>query len=560
MVSRALFTIAATLLSAALVLRPANAGESHKKKSRNLVRRPPGQTKPQVRGAAANRNLPRLAKGLQSATAPRVVKNPDDPRERRVAKLREQLESILQDRVLRRSRIGVEVMAEADGDILFSHNAEKLFNPASNTKLLTTGAALTFLGVDFRYATGLYGPPPDEEGVIHGDVELRGSGDPSLSSRSLLELASQVRELGVTKIDGAVFVDGRFHDSVHHWVAVGDQALILNRNTYLVRVRPTSPRQRPTIEIEPPLPGFFALENAAVTVAGRKTRLRIDSRRGKDGHGIILTVRGRINDRSDFVTRRRVADGAPLAGEVLRKALIDLGVNVVGPLRFGSLMGAAPLIAEHRSASLADICRVSNKDSNNFVAEAIFRTVGGALFGLPGTLAKGTRAVDALMAPLRLSRASYTIVNGSGLTHANRIQPSGLVLLLRYLGFDLAVAPEFLSSLAVAGIDGTIRGRFLGTRAVGLVRAKTGTLSGVSTLSGYVGDIGDVLIFSIMVEGFRHRAVTAVRQAQVRMVEAMLAFLRTERPQTTPSFLDQSSPAPFEDSESDGDPEAIDGR
>ena len=128
--------------------------------------------------------------------------------------------------------------------------------------------------------------------------------------------------------------------------------------------------------------------------------------------------------------------------------------------------------------------------------------------------------------------------------------------LLRKIYYDLSVAPEFMSSLAMAGIDGTIRNRFMGTDAVGLVRAKTGTLNGVSALSGYVGDKDDVLIFSIFVEGFRHRRTNEVRHAQVRMVEAMLAFLRSDQSSPNAGEPNGEIPAAPDDSEADGDPEA----
>jgi D-alanyl-D-alanine carboxypeptidase len=150
---------------------------------------------------------------------------------------------------------------------------------------------------------------------------------------------------------------------------------------------------------------------------------------------------------------------------------------------------------------------------------------------------------------------AYKIVNGSGLTHENRITPSDLSMLLRKIYFDLAVAPDFISSLAIGGVDGIIKNRFVGTDAVGLVKAKTGTLSGVSALSGYVGDKGDVLVFTIFVEGFRHRRLNEIRHAQVRMVDAMLRFLRAD--QAGPSGEPTEEQPGNVDSEHDGDPQAL---
>jgi D-alanyl-D-alanine carboxypeptidase/D-alanyl-D-alanine-endopeptidase (penicillin-binding protein 4) len=267
-----------------------------------------------------------------------------------------------------------------------------------------------------------------------------------------------------------------------------------------------------------------------------------------------VVVRGRVADgRADFVESRRLGDGSLLAGATLKQALADFGVELTGGMRSGSVHSEL-VLAEHLSAPLADVCRISNKPSNNFVAEAIYRTVGGALFGLPGTLAKGTRAVSDFLGRLGLKPGRFRIVNGSGLTHENRITPADLSNFLRRVYFDLSMAPDFLSSLAVGGIDGTIRNRFLGTDAVGLVRAKTGTLAGVSALSGYVGDRDDVLVFSIFVQGFRQRRTNEIRHAQVRMVEAMLHYLRADAAPGT-SEPGREIPAQAVDSEADGDPE-----
>jgi D-alanyl-D-alanine carboxypeptidase/D-alanyl-D-alanine-endopeptidase (penicillin-binding protein 4) len=487
-----------------------------------------------------------------ASTTPREGKDPTDPHEQRITKLRDRLLEVLHDPPLNRTRVGIEVMQASDGDVLFAHNAGGMFNPASNTKMLTTAAAISYLGGDFRYHTALYGPEPDQDGVVHGDVVLRGSGDPSLATSDLAEIARNLAARGVVRIEGDLYGDPRFHDPARasdRDEGVGESALILNRNTYGVRVRPGDVGHGAIVTVEP-RSEFFGVESSATTVHGKRSRLRIDSYRKDDR--LVVTVRGRIADtRGDYVDVRRLSDGSLFAASVLRDALGDFGVELTGDVHSGA--AAAPvLLAEHRSAPLADVCRISNKPSNNFVAEAIYKTLGGELYGVPGTLAKGTRAVMDYLTAAGIKPGTYRIVNGSGLTHENRITPSDLTTLLRTIFFDLAVAPDFLTSLAIAGIDGTIRNRFLGTEAVGLVRAKTGTLSSVSALSGYVGDKDDVLVFTIFVEGFRHRRLNEIRHAQVRMVDAMLRYLHADAPSTTG---EQGTVPAGEDYESDGDPE-----
>ncbi|MCU1280861.1 MAG: D-alanyl-D-alanine carboxypeptidase, partial [bacterium] len=435
-----------------------------------------------------------------TTTTPREVANPNDPREQRITKLRDRLLAMLHEAPLSRTKVGVEVMQASNGDVLFAHNAAVQFNPASNTKMLTTAAAISYLGADFRYHTALYGAEPDVDGVVHGDVVLRGSGDPSLTTSDVAEIGRALAAHGVRRIEGDLYADPRFHARGHEANdgGEGEGALILNRNTYAVRVRPGDVGHPAIISVDPKVE-LFGIENQTTTVHAKRSRLRIDSYRKDDR--LIVTVRGRMADnRDDYVDMRRLADGSLLAASVLRTAFGDFGIELSGRVRAGTV-AATTMLAEHVSAPLSDVCKISNKPSNNFVAEAIYKTLGGELYGAPGTLAKGTRAVMDFLTSEGIKPGAYKIVNGSGLTHENRITPQDLSSLLRKIYYDMSVAPEFMASLAIAGIDGTIRNRFMGTDAVGLVRAKTGTLNGVSALSGYVGDKDDVLIFSIFVEG-----------------------------------------------------------
>lgn len=488
-------------------------------------------------------------------TEPRQVVDPASPREQRIAELRRRLDDLLREQPLARTRIGVAVMDATDGDILYAHNADKLFNPASNTKILTTAAALSELGPDYRYLTRLIGPAPDDQGVIHGSVELRGSGDPSLGTQGVADLARDLAARGVTRIEGDLVADGKYRDEGEAQEALGGGALIMNRNVYTVVVRPTEPRHNAEVSIEPSSPEFFGVVSKVTTVPRRKSRVRIDTYR--EGGRYMVVAKGRVNPADEVHLRERLGDGTTYALTVLARALGDFGIELVGSVKGGTLAegeGERVTLAEHRSIPLADICRVSNKDSNNFVADAIFRTLGREKFGGAATLEKGARAVGEVLSTLGFSPGTYRIVNGSGLTHENRIQPSALMRLLRHLYFDLAVAPEFVSSLAVGGIDGTIRSRFRAQDMIGRVRAKTGTLSNVSALSGYVGDRGDVLVFTILVDDFHHRRLEDIRDAQVRLVSQMMAYLhRQGSPAGAPP---EEGPAAAPATDEDGDDES----
>jgi hypothetical protein len=172
------------------------------------------------------------------------------------------------------------------------------------------------------------------------------------------------------------------------------------------------------------------------------------------------------------------------------------------------------------------VLRRINKDSDNEQAERVLQTVGAEALGPPATTEKGLVVLRAVIGSLGLRPNSYIPYNGSGLGHANRITANAMADLLRALYFDPRVGPEILQSLSVGGIDGTTRNRFRGTLASRRVRAKTGTLDGKSCLSGLVGDGDDVLVFSMMMQGFRGRGLASVRASQVSAVNAMMRYVR----------------------------------
>ena len=227
---------------------------------------------------------------------------------------------------------------------------------------------------------------------------------------------------------------------------------------------------------------------------------------------------------------RRLADGSLLAGAVLRSGARGLRHRAHRPVARRQRSPAPTLLGEHRVGAAAPTsAAISNKPSNNFVAEAIYKTLGGELLRPAGQRSPRARArswsylTAAGIKPSALQDRQRLGAHAREPHHRRR----DLSSLLRTIYYDLSVAPEFLSSLAIGGIDGTISNRFQGTDAVGLVRAKTGTLNGVSALSGYVGDKGDVLIFSIFVEGFRHSAPTRSATRRCAWCRRCCRYLRT---------------------------------
>ncbi len=452
-----------------------------------------------------------------------------DPDRARIEQLQQQLAMLLSRGPLARTHVGVEVRRLKDDRLLFSQNSNVQFDPASNEKILTTAAALTLLGPSWTYRTVLAGARPRADGVIPGDVYLRGSGDPMLSFEHLVEIAREVQARGVTRIAGGIVVEetgyqsaGAPVDSSDEEDELGYAPLTLNRNRVVIRVSPGPIGAAPSVSVDPPV---FQVQNSAKTV-GRGRGLRVEIV-GGPGAGLVR-VSGKVARGS--LVKRRPPKPALFTAATLGKILADLGIVVDRPVRAGRV-GKTELVLGSHDTPMSMAIRPSNIYSNNFYAERIFQTLGVEIYGAPATADKGQKALAELMRRAGVSPSAFHAENGSGLAHCNRVTPAALAKLLRYVYYDLEVAPDFLSSLSVGGISGTTRRRFIGHPAAGLVRAKTGTLRSKSALSGYVGDKDDVLVFSIMADSFRHGRQNQIRSAQAYLVDAMLRFARGGSPE-----------------------------
>jgi D-alanyl-D-alanine carboxypeptidase/D-alanyl-D-alanine-endopeptidase (penicillin-binding protein 4) len=513
--------------------------------------------------ASASANKPgtgTAASGVETAPVP-----PEgDANRERTVRMQAALREILAEAALRRTHVGIRVMEARTGRLIFEKHGTALMDPASNQKVLATTTALVRLGADWRYRTELTGLGPDADGVVAGDVTLRGSGDPTVTSADLATMASWLARRGARRIDGAVVADPRRIGSDQPAAAADDATdddarpaedtgeapqrvsprapLVVNHGLMSIRVRPGASAGWAAEITTAPAGESFVIKNAARTKAGGKTRVSVSLTLA--GAHIQVEIAGRIAlGHRPLVFRRRVPQQALYSAVLLRAALESAGIAVRDPSRVG--VGTVPrparaaisptatpapaltLLARHESAPLVVLLRRINKDSDNDHAERVLETAGAEVFGGAPTTEKGLRLLREVIGELGLPPGSYVPRNGSGLGHANRITADAMADLLRALYLDPRVGPELLQSLSVGGIDGTTRNRFKGTLAARRVRAKTGTLAGKSCLSGLVGDGPDVLAFSILVQGLRGRhSLGAVRGAQVSCVNAMMRYVR----------------------------------
>ncbi len=455
--------------------------------------------------------------------------DPNDPARERIIRLQEQLAGIVEGPVLGGVRVGMRVIDASSGRTFFRSGGMTLMDPASNQKVLVTTAALMRLGAGFRFRTELLGAAPDAAGVVKGDVVLRGMGDPSLRLVDLESLATALATRGVLRIEGGIAADTRrIGSSETH---PEERTPLRVHRTFLdIRVRPSLDGLPPLVSIKPDTDAVVVRNRAVTGGRGRRLTLNLTATADK----ITIDLAGRLSASHPGVLMRRIApDQRLFTASLLQRVLTESGIEVrdrarVLDSRELKSPGPSEALAVHRSEPLSVIVRRINKESDNEWADRLLDVVGAEVFGGPATADKGLRTLREAMDELGLARESYLPTNGSGLGHGNRLTADALAELLHKIYLDPRWGPEMMQSLSVGGVDGTTRNRFRGSPAAERVRTKTGTLSGKSCISGYVGDGEDVLAFSIFVDGIRDRRFTtmAVRSAQVSAVNAMMAYAR----------------------------------
>ena len=465
---------------------------------------------------------------------------------------------------LRNSHTGLFVADARTGAPLFAINPDDAVNPASNVKMISTATALELLGPEFRYTTRLLGPEP-RSGVVHGDVFLLGSYDPTLTTADLGDLATAVAQRGITSIDGNIVVgadptrDGLYHAIIPIEITAGEPGrepiaitpLGADHVTINVTAKTAKRAQRPRL----------AYQTTVTTEAGRpRITVTISGTIGNGGH---VTY--------PLVTRERTAT----AVYALRAALRARGVTVTGDLKVAELgdfvgdtvgAGSLPLeLGRHESKPLSSIVLRVNKWSVNWLADRVIMTAAALTRRQPPSMEV---ALDAMYGWLgrhaNLGKGDVYIDTGSGLSYRTQISPHELASIIRSAaGFVPSGAmPEaahaWLDSLSIAGTDGTLRRRFQFSDVRGKIRGKTGTLSTVIAISGVLDiDPQRPVVFSLVTNTRRPLAKGSVRKAHEQVVAALCAYLAktAQIPTAEPHALEPATPtAADEVEETEPDP------
>jgi PBP4 family serine-type D-alanyl-D-alanine carboxypeptidase len=417
---------------------------------------------------------------------------------------------------------GVCIMRLDSGAVVFSHNADDLFIPASNRKMFVSALALHHLGPDYRFSTPLFlSAPVNDLGSVHGDLIVRGCGDPTFlnprfndgsMSSTLRHWARDLSEQKVRVIHGDIVMDSSGFDAATRtaagWIkdyetaqyAPRPSGISIGGNCVAVTVKPASqPGARPIVQVHPPN-SIVTVDNQART-GTRNAPDTIEILRGDDGPD-HLVVRGQIASNAPQQAQRIPLEQPGLvAGDLFRSILADRGIMVRGEVRArngDTPTSATPWlrVAVYESPPLADLLAVTNKDSDNFCAEQLFLAVAFAKTGR-ASYSSAKRFEEELLASMRILPDAANFEDGSGLSRLNLVTPRATCRMLRHMGRH-DQADVFRESLAIAGRDGTLRKR-MGPRALGRIYAKTGQLSMASCLSGYAKTRSGVMVaFSIL--------------------------------------------------------------
>lgn len=380
---------------------------------------------------------------------------------------------------------------------LIAHRLAQAMNPASVMKLLTTYAALDLLGPAWTWKTTVLTEHPAVNGILNGNLYLRGSGDPRFAIEHLWGLLRQLRVRGIRHIAGDIVLDrsvfnvpaidpGAFDDKPMRPYNVGPDGLLINFRA--LRFTLVQDNGRPRILLETPSDGL-RVDNQLRTGngdCGSNWKDLIVTRLVPEDGGSRLEFFGTFSASCG----EKTLNLSPLpadaqAGGLIQSLWRELGGTLGGRIREGKVPTGARLLAQHESPPLADTVRDINKYSNNVMARQVFLTLGND--NAPATAERARQRLETWLTSRKLHFAELVIDNGSGLSRSERISAGSLNRLLLD-AWKSPVMPEFIASLPIVGIDGTMKKRLQEAPASGRAHIKTGTLEGVKTAAGYALD------------------------------------------------------------------------
>jgi len=453
---------------------------------------------------------------------------------------------------------GVIVERLSDKRILYSQNPDLRLMPASNRKLFTSAAGLELLGDSWRPETDILATSPvDVQGVIQGDLIVKGGGDSTLTVDDYTAIAKQLAEQGVKTVagdlvgDDTLFTDGPY-GAEWGWDYLSDDyapqisALEVNRGVVTVRVDPgVQPGDPVAVALTPSIP-FMVVNNSATTTV-EAPAAKTDPTSTKIIKAVPAAPASVLSDPPDsLLVKRRwdrnvidvtgslpagkpvkiditVADPSKYALTTFASILESSGITIGGAVKLAACPPGASVLLKHQGPAIADYIKLMNKPSDNLLAESLIRLVGAA-HGKGGDYDNGHAVESQFLTGLGVDNSKLTLADGCGVSRRDFVTAKSVANLL----IAMHAKPDwkvYYESLPIAGVDGTLRKRMKGTLAAGNVHAKTGSLGAVSCLSGYITSrTGVVYVFSILNNNFSC-PTNDIRKMQDQVVETLASGL-----------------------------------
>lgn len=420
------------------------------------------------------------------------------------------LESIVKRELPSGYSISIQVADLETGRVYMEKDPDLALAPASTMKVVTAATALHTLNPEFTFVTEVWADGVRDSSV--GNLFLKGYGDPYLVSEELFALTRSLRERGLREVRGNVLVDDSYFlpsKPLDENEKLGVRAyhapysaLSLNFNSIKIVAVPASRPGLPAHVFLDTPSEYATVEGTVQTVNGsRPGDLAIHKEPGPDDREVIR-VEGSIGVEAPIKPRRvNVVSPALYFGDVFKEFLLREGIRVTGKVIHGKVPQSASLYYEFNSSRpLAMIVYGLNKFSNNFMAEQICMAMGAKVHGAPGTREKGLSVIRDFLVASGVDDGKFSLAEASGLSRTNRISASALVRVLLRTYKDFHYGPEFVASLGVGGVDGTMKEKFTDQGAKRRIRAKTGNLRGVNSLAGYgVSPDGRAFVFAVLV-------------------------------------------------------------
>ncbi len=436
----------------------------------------------------------------------------------------EKLDNLLSKNFFESTLASVDVYDLTGNKIVYQKNNKYLMHPASNIKILTSSAGLFFLGPDYYFETTLYYKGEIEDGILNGDIYVVGGFDPDFSIYDLDYFVDAIDSLGIKEINGNLFADVSRMDTMYWgegWMWDDDpstdapylSSLNINLNSVDVFLLGMEVGKKAQVILNPHS-DYFEIYNETLTIPPGEDNSYFISRDWMNKKNTIIAV-GKINKRTHISGEEK-----PISLNVFKPDLYFLTlfketlerkrIKVKGSLdNFWLPYGA--IHVRTFSRPFAEVIKRVNKVSSNLNAEMVLYAMAEKYFGKPATSKNGIKVINNLISMAGMNPEKYRLVDGSGLSHYNLVSAELMLAVLKYMYYEEPDLYEVLiESFPIAGVDGTLGRRMGESIAENKVKAKTGTISGVSALSGYITSrSGKLLAFSILMQNFVNNTSTA---------------------------------------------------